>query len=164
MRGQRGPIRLPPEAGATGAEQAIDGRRTEGEQLAAILRPHLHPVAFQGGHQGRQRRHQQLATQPIADLPDALEDRDHAAVVLHAATRPPPPLRGPPERSDGRLAVTAQCAAVLVQDPALHFTRRGHVSQPDGLRVFRTRWLGHRASFRVFRSVTPVVRHQPSRR
>ena len=123
-----------------------------------MLRAHLHSMAFQGGHQCRQRRHQQLAAQPIADLPDALEDRDHAAVVLHTATRTPPPLRDPPERSDGGLAMTVQGAAVLVQDPALHVTCRGHVPQPDGLRVFRTRWLRHRASFGVFRSVTPVVR------
>jgi len=27
--------------------------------------------------------------------------------------------------------------------------RLSYVPQPDGLRVFRTRWLGHRASFRV---------------
>ena len=135
----------------------------EREQLAAILWPDLHPVAFERRHR-RQCRHQQLATQPIADLPDALEDRHHAAVVQHAAPRPLPPLRGPPERPDGGLAMTAQGAAVLVQDPTLHFTRRGHVAHPHGLRVFPTRWLGHRASFRVFRSVTPVVRHQSSRR
>src|SRR5206468_7951734 len=57
--------------------------------------------------------------------------------------------------------MTVQRAAILIQDPALHLALGGHVSSPDGFRVLRTRWLGHRASLRVSCSVTPFVRHRP---
>src|SRR5262249_22497117 len=103
---------------------------------------------------------QQLPAQAIADLPEPLEERDEAPVVLHAAAGSPGPARGARERADRSLAMAAQRAAVLVQDPALRPTVGGGISRPDSLRVLRARWLGHRASFRVSCSVTPVVRHR----
>src|SRR5205807_8376241 len=111
----------------------------------------------------RERRGEQLAAEPIADLPELLERRHESWVV--GATAPPSrpdARRAPPERPNGSLAMTACRTAVLIKDPTLRRAVADAVPRPHDLRVFLARLRCHDASSPRCWSVTPFLRHRPS--
>jgi hypothetical protein len=150
-------------AAAQGAQQPVQGGGAgRGQGRPHRGRDEQAVVPLQGRQQRGEDRHQQLAGQLITGQPRPLEDGPQlpAGVPTRAARRPPRRAGRGPQPPDGRFAVTARRAAVLVQDsPSLQLVGI-LIPGTQHVGVFSARSLGHGASFPVRGLVTPVLRHR----
>src|SRR5262249_26151526 len=143
--------RLSQPAAAQRAEQAIQRRRTRAQQGRPHRgRDHEAVMALEGAEQRWQDGAEQLAGQGIAGRPDQLEERQALTTEPRRPSRPPARGAGvAPQAADRRLAMTACCATVLVQNPAALALVGEAVLRPQYRGILSARSFGHGASFPV---------------
>ena len=146
--GSARPVHRPPARQAVRLQQSIDGGRAQGLQSRAELWPDLElPVPLQGAEEIGQQGRQELAAEPIAQLPERDPDRGHLRAI---APRPAPAARRPggrlAQRANHRLAMPPGGRADLVQPAALAALRSRSVPRAHRRHVLPHCRLRHPAS------------------